>query len=132
LRPYSVTHYKPAIELSGRLDFNSSSFLMRYLNRTIYRSAEMVEGEDNAVQVKFLHWLRNKRVNETEAEKALREEFNLRYVYPEETFYRTYKITQKDLLTKLRDANEKDREKIILELFSANSISGRRGVTSLN
>lgn len=48
LRPYSVTHYRPFISASNRLDFNSSAFIMRYLNRTIYRSPEMVEGEDEA------------------------------------------------------------------------------------
>ena len=53
-------------------------------------------------------------------------------VYPEETFYRTFKISQKDLLDKLRASNEKEREGIILELYSADSISGRRGVTSLS
>ena len=41
-----------------------------------------------------MHWLRNKKVFETEAEKALREEFNLKIVYPEEMFYRTHKISQ--------------------------------------
>ena len=109
MRPYSVTHYKPFVSASNRLDFNSCAFTMRYLNRTIYRSTDMVEGEDKTVQTRFLHWNRNKKVTETEAEKALREEFNLHIVYPEETFYRTYKITQKDLLGKLRDANDSDR-----------------------
>ena len=65
-------------------------------------------------------------------EKALREEFKLHIVHEEETFYRTFKISQKDLLDKLRASSEKEREEIILELYSADSISGRRGVTSLN
>ena len=92
----------------------------------------MVEGASKEDQFRFLHWLRNKRLSETEAEKALRTDFGLTIVYPEEHFYRTHKISQKDLLEKLRAASEQEREKILLELFSAESISGRRGVTSLN
>ena len=65
-------------------------------------------------------------------EKALREEFKLHIVHPEEAFYRTFKISQKDLLDKLRASSEKEREEIILELYNVDSISGRRGVTSLN
>ena len=78
-----------------------------------------------------MHWLRNKKVFETEAEKALREEFNLKIVYPEEMFYRTHKISQQDLLDKLRQASDTEREKILLELFSDKPISGRRGVATL-
>ena len=74
----------------------------------------MVEGESKEDQQKFLHWMRNKRVTESETEKALRTEFNLKIVYPEELFYRTHKISQKDLLDKLRESNGQDRENIIL------------------
>ena len=91
----------------------------------------MVEGASEEDQRRFLHWMRNKRVTETETEKALREEFNLKIVYPEELFYRTHTISQKDLLAKLRNASEQEREDIILQLFSDESITGRRGVSSL-
>ena len=74
----------------------------------------MIEGASQEDQIKFLHWMRNKRVNSSETEKALREEFNLKIVYPEELFYRTHKISQKDLLNKLRASNEQEREDIIL------------------
>ena len=66
----------------------------------------MVEEESKEDKLKFLHWLRNKRVTESDTEKALREEFNLKIVYPEELFYRTHKISQKDLLEKLRGSND--------------------------
>ena len=75
--------------------------------------------------------MRNKKVSETDAEKALRTEFGLKIVYSEEHFYRTHKISQNDLLEKLRAAPQQEQEQIILELFSAESISGRRGVMSL-
>ena len=91
----------------------------------------MVEGTAREEKTKFLHWLRNKQVSETEAEKALREEFNLFRVYPEETFYRTHKISQKDLLDKLRASSAQEREEIILQLFEDAPMSGRRGVSSL-
>lgn len=67
---------------------NSSVFIWKYLNRTIYRSGQF-EGADRA----FLWHLRNKRGELNAEEKALKEEFGLNMVYPSELFYRTHKIS---------------------------------------
>ena len=104
----------PYVSALNRLNFNSNSFIWRYLNRTIYRSPEMVDEAPKEDQEKFMHWLRNKKVSETEAEQGLRKEFNLKVVYPEELFYRTHKISQKDLLDKLRASSTAEREEILL------------------
>lgn len=48
--------------------------------------------------------LRNKRGELNQEEKALREEFGIKIVYPADLFYKTHKITQIDFLAKLRDA----------------------------
>lgn len=71
------------------------------MNRTIYRSPAF-EGANAA----FLWHLRNKRPELNEEEAALKEEFNLKIVYPEELFYKTHKVTQKDFLEKLREASD--------------------------
>lgn len=77
---------------------NSSVFIWKYLNRTIYRSPAF-DGADQA----FLWHLRNKRPEPNPEELALRNEFNIKIVYPSEHFYRTHKISQKDFLEKLRE-----------------------------
>ena len=53
----------------------------------------MLDDASKEDKQKFMHWLRNKKVSQTETEKALKEEFNLKIVYPEEMFYRTHKIS---------------------------------------
>ena len=93
LRPFQVTNYMPYVSDTNRLDFNSNAFIWRYLNRTVYRSPEMLDDASKEDKQKFMHWLRNKKVSQTETEKALKEEFNLKIVYPEEMFYRTHKIS---------------------------------------
>ena len=79
--------------------------------------------------------LRNKRGELNAEERALKDEFNLKIVYPDELFYRTHKKSQKDLLTELREARDKGKEKkvrkIILALFDDDSIGGRRGIKPL-
>ena len=96
----------------------------------MYRSPA-IEGADAA----FLWHLRNKRPPLNPEEQALKTEFNLKIVYPSELFYQTHKISQKDLLEKLRElkesGNEQALQKAIMDLFSDDSISGRRGVKSL-
>lgn len=84
---------------------NSSVFIWKYLNRTIYRSPAF-EGADAA----FLWHLRNKRPALNAEEKALKTEFNLKIVYPSELFYKTHKITQKDFLEKLRELKSSGNE----------------------
>lgn len=68
-------------------------------------------------------------------EKALSAEFGLRHVYPSELFYKTHKISQKDFLSSLREAKEanddKKVQKLVLGLYSDDSICGRRGVKPL-
>lgn len=113
---------------------NSSVFIWKYLNRTIYRSPEF-EGADRA----FLWHLRNKRDNLNAEEQALKDEFGLKAVYPEELFYQTHKISQKDFLAKLRDARDKKGgeegerkvKKYIGRLYKDESVCGRRGVRPL-
>ena len=111
---------------------NSSVFIWKYLNRTIYRSSAF-EGADEA----FLWHLRNKRPEPNAEELALHKEFNLKIVYPSELFYRTHKISQKDFLEKLRELRKSSKgeeavQETIMDLFSDESISGRRGVKSLS
>lgn len=69
-------------------NLNSSVFIWKYLNRTIYRSAEF-EGADDA----FLWHLRNKRPALNAEESALKDEFGLKIVYPDKLFYKTHKVT---------------------------------------
>lgn len=76
--------------------------------------------------------LRNKRGELNPQERALRDEFGLRIVYPSELFYKTHKISQKDFLEKLRQAESSDQvAKLINGLYKDKSVSGRRGVMSL-
>ena len=81
-----------------------------------------------------MFWLRNSPhkyyANETEAAKALREEFGLRRVYPADLFYATHKISQADFLQKLREADEPNA--LINALYEDESKSGRRGVLPLS
>jgi hypothetical protein len=84
------------------------------LNRTIYYDEKS--------------WLRNQTKVLNSEEVALRKEFGLKHVYPSDLFYRTHKITQKDLLNKLRQGNA---EATIEALFDDEALSGRRGVLSL-
>ena len=66
---------------------DSNVFIRKYLNRTIYRSPAF-EGAD----AKFLWHLRIKRELNAE-EQALRDEFGIYLVAPEELFYKTHKIS---------------------------------------
>lgn len=84
LRPQVFNEYKPRHHES----LNSSAFLWRYANRTIYRSSD-IEGADK----KFLHWLRNVKTDLNDEEKALRDEFGFTRVYDPEMFYKTHKIS---------------------------------------
>ena len=73
----------------------------------------------------------------------MKTEFNLKIVYPSDLFYKTHKISQKDLLEKLRelkaaaksssngDEKAEEIQKVIMDLFSDESFSGRRGVKTL-
>lgn len=85
------------------------------LNRTIYYDER--------------HWLRNQVRVLNDEEKALRQ-YGLKHVYPEELFYRTHKITQKDFLAKLQQSSEPDA--CIRALFDDDAQSGRRGVLSMS
>lgn len=97
------------------------------MNRTIYRSPAF-EGANAA----FLWHLRNKRPELNAEEAALKDEFNLKIVYPEEMFYKTHKVTQKDFLEKLREAsNDAELKDLINGLFEDDSVCGRRGVKTL-
>ena len=96
------------------------------MNRTIYRSPEF-EGADEA----FLWHLRKKRGKANPEEMALKEEFGLKLVYPAELFYKTHKITQKDLLDKLRAAGEAEKNELIMGLFKDETLCGRRGTKTL-
>jgi hypothetical protein len=40
----------------------------------------------------------------------LKKEFGLTYVYPDELFYKTHKISQKDFLQKLQDLRKENKE----------------------
>lgn len=84
------------------------------LNRTIYYDERK--------------WLRNQKKVLNAEEQALRDEFGLTHVYPEELFYRTHKITQKDFLAKLRQGNP---EAAINAMYDDECKSGRRGVLSM-
>ena len=58
------------------------------------------------IKRKFLFHLRNRSRIPNESEQALKDEFNLKIVYPEKLFYDTHKISQKDFLSQLREAKE--------------------------
>lgn len=76
--------------------------------------------------------LRNKRGELNQEEKALRDEFGIKMVYPADLFYKTHKITQIDFLAKLRDAGSNvEIKKLVDSLFDDDSVCGRRGVKSL-
>ena len=105
----------------------SSVFIWKYLNRTIYRSPAF-EGADAS----FLWHLRNKKGPLNEDEQALKTEFGLKMVYPADMFYKTHKITQKDFLAKLRDAGSDSKVREIIDsLYDDESQCGRRGVKPL-
>ena len=105
---------------------NSSVFIWKYLNRTIYRSP-LFEGADQA----FLWHLRNKRREPNAEEMALRDEFGLKLVYPTELFYKTHKISQKDFLDKLRSASGAEKKALIMGLFEDETLCGRRETKTL-
>lgn len=91
------------------------------LNRTIYYDERS--------------WLRNQNRVLNDEESALRKEFGLTIVYPQDLFYRTHKISQKDLLATLRQLKQQgDQEALdqrISALFDDDCVSSRRGVLSL-
>lgn len=97
------------------------------MNRTIYRSPNF-EGADAS----FLWHLRNKRGELNQEEKALRDDFGIKIVYPADLFYKTHKITQIDFLAKLRDAgSDAEVKQLVGSLFDDDSVCGRRGVKPL-
>lgn len=125
LKPSEIIHQVPHW---GFPSLNSNAFIWKYLNRTVYR-APYFEGADAA----FLWHLRNKRDKLNVEEKALRDEFKLHFVYPDELFYQTHKISQRDFLSKLREAGSaKKVKKLIDKLYDDDSVSGRRGVKPLS
>ena len=76
--------------------------------------------------------MRNKQGDLNAEEKALKDEFGLKMVYPADLFYRTHKITQKDFLAKLREAkNDAIVKELKDSLYDDDSICGRRGVKSV-
>lgn len=76
--------------------------------------------------------LRNKRGELNQEEKALKDEFGIKIVYPADLFYKTHKITQIDFLAKLRDAgSDSEVKKLVGSLFDDDSVCGRRGVKPL-
>lgn len=101
LKPIEIIRLTPNCSFAS---INSNAFVWKYLNRTIYRHPYF-EGAD----AQFLWHLRNKRTLNSD-ELALRKEFKLWHVYPSELFYRTHKISQKDFLSKLRDAKNEAEE----------------------
>lgn len=130
LKPTEFTRHLPSADFAS---FNSNCFVWRYKNRTIYRSKDFESADAD-----FLFWLRNRyhksKLNEIEV--ALSEEFGLKHVLPSKLFYETHKISQENLLEKLREARdkkggEKKVEKIISSLFDDESKTGRRGVKTL-
>ena len=65
------------------------------------------------IKRKFLHHLRNRTRTFNATEQALKDEFNLKNVYPEQLFYDTHRISQKDFLDSLREAKKDgDTEKV--------------------
>ena len=80
-------------------------------------------------------WLRNQKRVLNDEETALRKEFGLTHLYPQDLFYRTHKISQKDLLTTLRELHQQGDQaaldRRISALFDDDCVSGRRGVLSL-
>lgn len=86
LKPTELYKHVPVWSFQN---INSSVFIWKYLNRTIYRSKALFEGADDA----FVWHLRNKRPALNTEEEALKSEFNLKIVYPAELFYKTHKIT---------------------------------------
>jgi len=126
LRPDSLTRYLPAWTVGQQLYSNKT--VWGILNRTVYRSAD-VEGAD----ADFLFWQRKHKskylAGETEAATALRKEFGMHRVYPENLFYKTFKRSQIDLLEDLRATQTP--ELIINALYDAPIVSGRRHITTL-
>ena len=94
----------------------------------MYRTSD-IEGADAG----FLHYQRENKskylAKETEEAAALRKEFGFSRVYPENLHYKTFKISQKDLLENLRNAE--DPSVIIKGLYDVPSVTGRRHVKSL-
>ena len=75
--------------------------------------------------------LRNKRGEPNAEEKALSDEFGLKMVYPDELFYKTHKISQKDFLDTLRQSSDTMAKSHILGLFEDETLCGRRGTKPL-
>ena len=135
LKPEEYNKYLPAWNTNFK-NLNSSAFLWRLSNRTIYRQAYMAEDAPTAeIKRKFLHHLRNKTRVFNPTEQALKDEFNLKIVYPEQLFYDTHRISQKDFLDSLREAKQSgdtDKvEQLIIKLFTDETKCGRRGVKTL-
>ena len=65
----------------------------------------------------------------------MKEGFGMTYIYPDELFYKTHKISQKHFLLKLhglRKENKKEQvSKLISTLCDDESHQGRRGVLSM-
>ncbi len=89
MQPEKLTKHLP---VNVGQSCNSNKTIWSILNRTVFRSS-LVEGADS----NYLFWLRKSPqryyAEETEASKALREEFKLTRVYGPDLFYATHKIS---------------------------------------
>lgn len=92
LKPEEYNKFLPA--WNGFRTLNCNMFLWKLKNRTIYRQPSMLEESVDREKAKgFLFHLRNYKRELNENESSLRKEFGLKFVYPEELFYKTHKIT---------------------------------------
>ena len=56
----------------------------------------------------------------------------LNYLYPEDIFYQTHKISRVDFLNKLDNAaTVEEKEQLILSLYDDEAVQGRRGTLSV-
>jgi hypothetical protein len=83
------------------------------LNRTIYRpdaDHEWLRNQDPKAELKH----KNMSASEKQVVRKLIDEHGLKYLYPEQIFYKTHKITRGDFLKKLESKQTpEEREELI-------------------
>ncbi len=111
MRPTTFNRFVPQ-----SYDLKSNKTIWKILNRTIYREDDhtWLRIQDPLAELNKI----NLPATEREVLRKLIQDYGISYLYPEDVFYKTHKISRIDFLAKLEAvASEKERENILLALY---------------
>jgi len=108
LRPTTFNRFVPQ-----SFDLKSNRTIWKLLNRTIYRDddSSWLRIQDPLAELNKV----NLPAAEREVLRKLIQDHGLSYLYPEDMFYKTHKISRKDFVAKLDSASsDQAREDLIM------------------